>query len=107
MITKKKSMEEKALVTPGLRERAIHLRAVLLRLSGFDAFGKERNRPSTVARMIVCNQLYSEGHTETDIARVMGKNHSTINYYRQRIGSLYTPGWEAERELWERFKKEI
>lgn len=95
------------MITPGLRNRTIFLRAVLLELSGLDAFGKDRTRASTTARMFVAQQLYNEGHSELDIARALGRNHSTVHYYREKMNTLDTPGWEAERELWEKFKKEI
>lgn len=100
-------MNERTLITPGLRNRTIFLRAVLLELSGLDAFGKDRSRASSTARMMVAQQLYKEGNSELDIARVLGRNHSTIHYYRVKMDLLNLPGYEAERDIWKKFKERL
>lgn len=90
------------------KSRFERLRQVMIRLSGLDVMENTRRRDVTIARTIMANELYDEGMRDVEIAELMGKHRTTVLFYLGRgVDMLNTPGWEAERELWEKFKKEI
>lgn len=101
-------MKTKALLSPRLLERANELRDIMLEVSGMDAFESRRDRESVTARMMIAYRLYDEGFMESDIGRVLNKNHATINHYREQMTFILGhPGWSAEREVWKKFKERI
>lgn len=75
-------------------------------VSGVDPMENSRRRDVVNARMMVAQALYDGGCIETEVARLLGMTHCTINYYRKKVKIfLECPGYDAERELWELFKK--
>lgn len=100
-------MNEKNLTDPRLRERAQRLCAVMKEVSGHDPLDETRRRAVVMARMMVASALLAEGYTENAVGAVLGWDHSTIHHYRRRMKEMLTaPGYDAERNLWERFKQQ-
>ena len=80
----------------------------MLEVSGYDVFDKSRDRPVVVARVMVSAVLLDDGLTVMQIGRLLGKNHTTIVHYKGLMNSFMTsPGYGAERDLWEKFKNTI
>ena len=99
-------MNEKILMPPQLPERAESLRSTMLELSGADAMENSRFRPVVIARALVSYALLLDGYSETAVGTVLGKDHSTINHYRDVMNKiLHSPGYEAERHLWYQFRQ--
>ena len=87
--------------------RADYFRSVMIDLTGIDPMVRSRKRDSVVTRMIVANELYSEGCTEPQIGEMLGVRACTVHYYRDRMLNIKCPGWGAELELFELFKRVI
>lgn len=87
--------------------RAEYFRSVMIDLAGIDPMERSRRRDPVTARMIVANELYSEGCTEPQIGAMLGVRACTVHYYRDRMLNIGCPGWDAERELFELFKRVI
>ena len=106
--TYKKSMEEEVLMPQKFKERAKELKEKMKDVSGCDAGANTRERPYVVARAMIAHVLIEEGCTFQQTGQLLGRNHSTIVHYEKNMAAyLSSPGYEAERELWEKFKKEI
>lgn len=60
-------------------------------------------------RVVVAHALYKEGFTETEIASVMNRHHTTVNYYKHVMKTaLSHPLMYPEAvELNEKFKSEL
>lgn len=80
---------------------------VMREMTGIDPMAKGRQREYVLARAVIAHCLEMEGCPLVNIARLLEKNHSTIVYYRGRFETIFTPGNDAEREFWEKFKNEI
>lgn len=89
------------------RKRADYLCSVMKGISGLDPKVKSRCSDVVSVRCMVACQLMKEGMTSLDVAELFGKTHPTILYYKWRFLSFFSPGWEQEHELWEKFKKAI
>lgn len=89
------------------RERFEYLCETIKRISGIDPLRDSRKRDNVTVRSMVAWQLIQEGFTTIAVGELFGKNHSTIIHYKDRFLGFFMPGWEAERELWEKFKQEI
>lgn len=87
--------------------RAQQLCAIMRELSGIDPMENSRKRDVVTARMMVAMALLHEGCTTMQVAELFGRNHSAVIHYKDRWLGIFMPGWEAERELWEKFKKAI
>lgn len=96
------------LIPKYFQERIRVIAKILLEISGLDIFDGSRKRESVAARTIAAYQLYKEGLTQTAIGALMGKNHSTIVYYIDRMDIILNlPGYKAERETWQEFKDKL
>jgi len=63
-----------------------------IRVTGYDYHPGSRDAQSVLCRTISAWRLMEEGYTVSDIARAMGKDHSTVSYYaRQRKDALALP----------------
>lgn len=80
---------------------------VMKEVSGLDPLKDTRKHEIVSVRAMVAYQLMSEGYTCLAVAQLLGRNHSTVLKYKDRWLALFMPGWEAEREVWERFKEAI
>ena len=101
-------MNKNFIIPTALRRRAQQLCDTMQEISGYDPAEDSRKRPVVTARIFVCYVLLLEGWSEHRIGITVGWDHSTINYYRKRMVEILTlPGFDAERELWEQFKKAI
>lgn len=101
-------MNNLILMPPLLRERAERYCKLMLQVSGADPMGESRRRPVVMARMMVANALLIDGYTLTAVGTILGVDHSSVSYYKDRMSEvLSAPGYEAERELWRLFVKEI
>ena len=89
------------------KQRAKHLCDVMKELSGIDPMDTSREQDVVTARMMVAVVLRNDGFTTKEIGTLLGRDHATILHYQDRWLALFMPGWEAERELWEKFKKAI
>ena len=106
-ITYGKSMKEQ-LIPQKFKQRAKELKEKMKLVSGYDAEANTRERPFVTARTMIAHVLIEEGCTFQQTGQLLGRNHSTIVHYEKNMAAyLSSPGYEAERELWERFKKEI
>lgn len=89
------------------KNRAQELCGIMKDMSGIDPMENTRRRDVVTARMMVAIVLLNEGCTTMDAAELLQKNHSSISLYKERIKLLDVPGYKAEKELWEKFKKVI
>jgi len=64
-------------------------RNLILTHLGVDVFSKKRKREIVEARFIYSKLLYEAGYTFKSIGRALGKDHSTVIYYRQQFEDLY------------------
>lgn len=77
-------------------------------LTGIDPRKASRKREVVVARAMVAYALLGQGFTTLAVAEYLGKNHSTIIYYKSYLNSiLTTPGYDDEKYIWEQFKQRI
>lgn len=91
-----------------LRYRSKYLCEKMSDLSGIDPAEESRRRPAVTARVFVVRVLMLEGWSINQIGNVLGWDHSTIVHYRKKFFTfMEAPGYDAERELWEQFKKTI
>lgn len=90
------------------KKRAKTIANILLETCGLNVFDKRRTREVVTARMIASYQLQTEGLTTTMIGSLIGKDHSTVIFYIKRMQAvLEVPGYEAELELYNTFKKKL
>lgn len=90
------------------RQRVKFLCLKMEEISGLNPMQRTRKRDIVCARMIVAFALRLDGNTLMDIGELLGVDHSTAAFYEWRMRMiLNTAGYNAERELWEKFKKEI
>jgi hypothetical protein len=64
-------------------------RNLILNHLGVDVFSKIRKREIVEGRFIYSKLLYEAGYTFKSIGRALGKDHSTVIYYRQQFEDLY------------------
>ena len=99
---------EEVLVPQKFKRRAKELKEKMKLVSGFDAEASTRERPYVIARTMIAHMLIAEGCTYKQAGQLLGRNHSTIVHYESNMATyLSSPGYEAERELWDKFLKEI
>ena len=80
----------------------------MIALSGVDCADKTRKRDVVSVRAMISRVLLAEGYTEFQVGEALGKNRATINHYKGKMRVfLSSPGYEAERELWLKFRGEI
>ena len=90
------------------RELASRLVAVMQEITGIDPIERSRRRDIVAARMMIAYVLAEDGASEIAIGKLLGMHHTTIHYYiTDRMKQLSLPGWEAENDLWNKFKKAI
>lgn len=91
-----------------LRTTATYLCGVMREVSGCDPAEESRRRPVVTARTFVAYRLMQQGFTEHAVGAVMGWDHSTVHHYRRKASTmLNSPGYDAERELWNKFNNSI
>lgn len=95
------------MISTKLMERADLFCKIMTELSGFDPRKKSRRRGVVTARMIVVNALRDKGATQEQVGELFKKNACTIHYYEERMRNISWPGWEPEKELYDKFKKAI
>lgn len=102
-------MNRQVLIADAKRIEKEILCGKMLEISGFDPMERTRRRPVVVARVIVCYVLTSlRRFTEDEVAILFGIDHATVNHYKKRMEDIFSlPGYEAECELWEKFKAVI
>lgn len=99
-------MNVPAIISPAMEARARRLCDIMLAVSGHDPRKQSRLRPVVLARAMVSARLLSEGWTENQVGALMGREHSTVHYYRTLVRSiLQVPSFRAERELLELFNQ--
>ena len=95
------------MVSEKYTKRTQHLCAVMKELSGVDPLENSRLRDVVSARMMVSMVLIRDGCTTVQIAELLNMNHAAISHYKNRFKLLSVPGWDVERELWEKFNNAI
>lgn len=91
-----------------LRDKAERYCAVMQETTGVDPLESSRRRPVVTARMMVAYALLQDGYTLNATGTILGMDHATISHYKDRMGDvLKAPGYEAERAIWNKFKKTI
>ena len=99
---------EEQLIPQRYKDRAKELKEKMKLVSGYDAEASTRERPYVIARTMIAHTLIAEGCTYQQAGQLLGRNHSTIVHYEKNMAAyLSSPGYEAERELWGKFLKEI
>lgn len=59
-------------------------------------------------RAMVAYQLLLEGYTQQECGAILGKDHSTINHYKNKVTSaLCTAGYADIQYLWKQFQNSI
>lgn len=90
------------------RIMAERLIAVMRDLTGTDPLERSRRRDLVAARMMIAFVLAKDGASEPAIGELLGMNHTTIHYYiTERMPRITLPGWEAEYDIWLKFKKAV
>ena len=101
-------MNNLVFIPPLLRERAEKYCDIMQKIAGVDPLEDTRHRPVVIARTMVANALLQDGYTLHAVGTILGVDHATVNHYRKRFQDIEsTPGYEAEREIWNRFKRRI
>ena len=101
-------MNRQIYISKGLCTRAKKLCRIMQETCGADPTEEKRQRAIVTARTMVAYQLLEEGFTEHAVGAVLGWDHSTINYYRDKMEKMLTaPGYDAEREIWKTFQKKL
>lgn len=91
-----------------LRKTASLYCKTMREVSGYDPTEESQRRPVVVARIFVAYRLLLKGFTEHAVGAVLGWDHSTIHHYSCRAyDMLNSPGYEAERELYDNFNEAI
>ena len=67
-----------------------------------------RERQNVIVRVITANVLLEMGYTENSVGKAMGKNHSTIHYYKVTMDTWneYPGVYKEELTIWNQIKKE-
>lgn len=101
-------MNKPTVISYILRKTAAYYCHKMQEVSGCDPAEESRRRPVVVARTFVAYRLLLQGFTEHAVGAALGWDHSTINVYRRRADEmLNTPGYDAERQLWDKFNQAI
>lgn len=96
------------LISTKAQIRAETLRNVMLEISGEDILEDSRKRSVVISRAMVSYELVLEGFAIKTIGKLIGRNHATVVYYRRLVeGYLSIPGYDLEKEIWEKFKERI
>ena len=95
------------MISEGKKIRFGFLVETMRRISGIDPLEKSRRRDVVTARMLVAKAMIDEGMTHQDIGELLGCDHSTVAHYAKNFNNIFSSGWAAERELWDKFRKEI
>ena len=67
-----------------------------------------RERRNVIVRVITANVLLEMGYTENSVGKAMGKNHSTIHYYKVTMDTWneYPGVYKEELTIWNQIKHE-
>ena len=67
-----------------------------------------RERQNVIVRVITANVLLEMGYTENSVGKAMGKNHSTIHYYKVTMDTWneYPGVYKEELTIWNQIKHE-
>lgn len=97
-------MNRPTFIPDRLKKKLETYRQRIIKISGFDPTENNRHRIFVTGRAIIVYKLILEGYTEHQVATVLGKDHSTIHYYRDKMETiLHYGGYDIERELWAKF----
>ena len=101
-------MQSTILIPQNIQNRSKAYCSAIQDIMGVDVFDEHRTLQHAIARMIVAYALRQTGVSYSDCARLLHKTHPTIIYYEEKMKTvLTTPGYEAEREIWKKFKERI
>lgn len=78
-------------------------REILIELCGGDALSRSRRHENVTAKTLMIRQLYREGWRLPEMCEILKLNHSTVIYHHNRGEFINLPGWDAEKELWNKF----
>lgn len=76
---------------------------------GEDVFSKEQSFLFVIGRSFLAYKLSQEGYTEYQIGRLIGKDHSTINYLKKKAKEIIdAPQYNRDAfQIWEQFNNSI
>lgn len=100
--------KSKQILPQQLFDRIDFLRRTIKELTEVDPLKRDRHRIYVTARIMLCYALKLDGWTPMQIGGALNYEHSTIIWYYEKMDSILTiPGYDAERQLWNRYKKRI
>lgn len=99
-------MNEPVLIPKALYNACDKYREALFAVSGYDPMTAKRNRVYVCSRIMLAYKLLEDGYTETQVGTVIGKEHSTVHFYKTRMEDfLKFKAYSAERSIWLNFLK--
>lgn len=80
-----------------------YIAAIVERIAGADPLKDTRKRENVEARVLLANALLTMGMTETEAGALIGRDHSTIHYYRECLKDLpaLQPKWKQLKEIFD------
>ena len=94
------------LISESLQQKYKDYCSFMQEITGEDPEKKSRIRIYVTMRSMIAYRLSIEGSPLLHIGYVMDKEHSTIRYYINKVIDFFTyPGFDSERELWNKFMK--
>lgn len=92
------------LISESLRQKYKDYCSFMQEITGEDPEKKTRIRIYVTMRSMIAYRLSIEGSPLLHIGYVMDKEHSTIRHYINKVIDFFTyPGFDSERELWDKF----
>ena len=92
------------LISESLRQKYKDYCSFMQEITGEDPEKPSRVRIYVTMRAMIAYRLASEYYPLLHIGYVMDKEHSTIRHYINKVIDFFTyPGFDSERELWDKF----
>ncbi len=92
------------LISESLRQKYKDYCSFMQEITGEDPEKPSRVRIYVTMRAMIAYRLASEYYPLLHIGYVMDKEHSTIRHYINKVLDFFTyPGFDSERELWDKF----
>jgi len=69
--------------------------------------GPERNAANTLIRCLVSRRMKEEGYSYSEIAHLMGRDHSSIVYHVKRMDNILSvpEAYKKEMAMWKEFER--
>ena len=78
-------------------------------IMGTDIRKKGHDRSAAYARAVVSHVMIKDGYTESEIGRLLNRNHSTINHYKNIMNTVmeYPNQYKDIINLYEKYRNHI